>query len=124
MTSDGYPDPFAIRGPGYLDDPPEKQPPTEDPADERAAAPYLALTERKAREYAATGVVPWPFDLGALLEEYDRRATIVEAAKALVDHDRAKPALGKSITVWRAGRRQLLEALARALDTGRRTSRR
>jgi hypothetical protein len=42
-----------------------------------------------------------------------RALLVVEAAKALVEHDRAKPALGKSIIDWRARRRLLLETLAR-----------
>lgn len=46
-------------------------------------------------------------------EEFARTQRIVKAAEALVEADQAKPALGQSISVWRASRRQLLDALTR-----------
>lgn len=56
--------------------------------------------------------------IAELQAELTRARPIVEAAGALVEHDRAKPALGKSITVWRVRRRLLLNALAHEARDG------
>lgn len=55
----------------------------------------------------------------ALLAEYQRRGRVVQAAEALVEHDAAKPGLGKDITAWRVRRRELFSALADALAAAR-----
>jgi hypothetical protein len=76
--------------------------------------------ELHAREFAASYQAA---TIGRLRRDRDklqvdlaRALPVVEAAGALVEHDRAKPALGKSITAWRVRRRELLDALARAVD--------
>lgn len=53
--------------------------------------------------------------IAELEAELARALPIVEAAGALVEADQAKPALGKSIAIWRVRRRRLLDALARAV---------
>jgi hypothetical protein len=57
--------------------------------------------------------------IARLRADLSRALPVVEAAKALVEHDQAKPALGYSISVWRAERRRLLDALAREVRSNR-----